>query len=204
MEQGWKCYPGSLLSSLLTKTRLLNTGFISTLSKPPRPGKSSLLLLLQSPIHFNNRHPSEDGPEINRQLPIGQAIFIGRENKKKLNSLCFSSCTSLSPAETVYCVLFPPTACLPNSSRDRGRQEHHVIWKHRKDFYLIPRERKTKKIVMDWMRSLITSKFIYGSPIPSVFGLRAYKQGQRLSEVTRLGLNSSWLTPLRPSPVVQW
>lgn len=128
MEGSWKCYPGSFLPHLRPKTRLLNPGLISTLSKPPHPGKSPLLLLLQSPIHFNNRHPSEW--RWSKQAVTNRTGYIhrrGEQEEMRFNFLCFSSCMPLSPAAMVYCVLFPPTSCLLSSpSRDCGRQEHHV------------------------------------------------------------------------------
>ena len=49
---------------------------------------------------------------------------------------------------------------------------------------------KQKRLLWTECVPSTTSKFIYGSPIPSVFGIRAYKQ---VTEVTRVGLNPSWL-----------
>lgn len=146
MEETYKHWPLSIFCSPLIQTRLLTTGLISTLSKPLRFGKWLLLL----PLRGNNRHPSEEGCEINRQLQIGQAAWIAREDKKQWEELWlfFLLACHSSPAQTAYWILLPTPTHLPSSpSRTSGRQEHCMSRNTGKAFILAFLKRGEKMIV---------------------------------------------------------
>lgn len=192
--------PWSFPPGLWTKTRLLSTGLISTLSKPPGPGKSPLLLPLRSSIHVNNSHPSGDGRAINRQLQIGQATSRGKGKRERWHQIFRAfhlACHSHQLKQLTVSFFHPQHACWVLLAEIVADKNNMWIRNTEKTFILSLKDREKKKKGCDGLNYFpsAASKFINWSPAHTVTasGLSAHKE-QRFPEVIRVGLNSTGLT----------